>query len=142
MARLAMANWASMRASIDPRAVIGLSALVSVVAFVGMALPWSTAHAVGVIGAYCFGWGWTPVLFALVTAGRESGAGRATGRVAAIYAAMSILGPAGGGILADRSGFAAVWAVAAIGAAVASMLIFRSVQRHPVRHPTPSISTG
>jgi MFS family permease len=135
LARLVMARWASSSRPVDPRAVIGISASVSVAGFIAMALPSAEARAAGVVAAYCFGWGWTPVLFATVTVGREASAGRATGQIAAIYAAMSILGPVGGGLIAEHYGFGAVWTATAVCAAVAALLVVRTTRLHPLPQP-------
>ena len=113
------------RRDLDAPRTIAAMAAVAVAGYAAMATGSTVLMAVGIPVGYVSGWGWTPLLFAHITVGRERSTGMITGIVSTMFAAAALASPVAAGWTAEQFGWLAVWTLVALFSAVAAALMWR-----------------
>jgi MFS family permease len=133
-ARIGVGRWADTDGAAPVPVVGAMLALgggAAALLAVGGPWPLLVAGAVMVLGA---GWGWTGLAFLAVVRANPAAPAAAAGVVLTGLGLGGALGPLAFGALADRGGFGAAWAVAAVALAVGAGLVAST--RHALV-PTP-----
>ena len=112
------------RRDLDAPRTIAVMAAVAVAGYAAMATGSTTLMFIGIPVGYVVGWGWTPLLFAHITVGRERSTGMITGIVSTMFAVAALMSPVTAGWAAERFGWLAVWALVALFSAVAAALMW------------------
>ena len=99
-------------------------AAMAVAGYAAMATGSTALMFVGIPVGYVAGWGWTPLLFAHITVGRERSTGMITGVVSTMFAVAALVSPVAAGWAAEKFGWLAVWALVALFSALAAALMW------------------
>jgi MFS family permease len=109
---------------LDARSTLAGMAAVAVIGYLAMATGSTAWMFFGMPVGYVVGWGWTPLLFAYITMGREQSTGRITGVVSALFAAVALVSPVAAGWTAEQFGWWAVWIGSAVCSALGAVLMW------------------
>ena len=126
--------YAVTRRDLDALRTIAAMAAVAVAGYAAMAAGSETLMFVGLPVGYVAGWGWTPLLFAHITFGRERSTGTITGIVSTMFAVAALVSPIAAGWAAEQLGWLPVWSLVALFSAVAAALMWH--------RPSGSTRTG
>ena len=112
------------RRDLDAPRTIAAMAAVAVAGYAAMATGSTALMFAGIPVGYVAGWGWTPLLFAHITVGRERSTGMITGVVSTMFAVAALVSPVAAGWAAEKLGWLAVWAPVALFSALAAALMW------------------
>ena len=117
------AGWLTDRRSSDGLVPAAMMIAVGALGMVAMAIGTAPLTVVGVVVAFCGGWGWPALLLLGVLTYHPGRAGAASGRFQLGTATGAAVGPILFAFVSDAAGFAVAWFVVAASTALSAVFV-------------------